>query len=87
MFLDLASMLADPAIDVIDITGLPSKHAEHPLFLISQKLPEPLQDQEDGLRYRLLLLERDKCLSQDGVQENQAENLHLVHVEPGLIAC
>ncbi|MDO7713280.1 MAG: Gfo/Idh/MocA family oxidoreductase, partial [Pirellulales bacterium] len=34
---DLASMLADPAIDVIDITGLPSKHAEQAVAAANAK--------------------------------------------------
>jgi len=37
VFQDLHSMLADPSIDVIDITGLPSKHAEQAIAAADAK--------------------------------------------------
>ena len=37
VFQDLHSMLADPSIDVIDITGLPSKHAEQAIAAAEAK--------------------------------------------------
>ena len=48
---DLASMLADPAIDVVDITGLPSKHAEQAVAAANAKkhiiLEKPMANSPD----------------------------------------